>query len=610
MYKKFKVKSELKIGLYFMFVNIVSLSVYGQNLPSLDSNLVNKKPVSVFQLDANSTYTYNGGANSNENGSFTIKKVDQNVVITAETKVSTKSHYDIQANFKTDGDIQRGDYLLARFAIRSLYAKQESGDAIVYFFVQTATGSKDKSIIVDISAGPEWKVINLPFKALNTMKTGEGLISFSFGALAQKVEISNLEIINFKDKVAIEELPVTRLTYNGREKEAVWRSTALKRIEEIRTTPFQIRVVDKNGKPIQGATVEAKLTKSKFNWGTAVNERIIADSSPKSDQYKKVLKEFFNTAVIENGFKAGKWSGSPESRVETMKAFNWLETNSFRQRGHNLVWPAWKFNTKEFKELALKDTAAFSAFIKSDIEKKVELLKGRVIAWDVVNEMIHERDIFKYLPENAAVNWYKIVKKADPNAQLFMNEYGMLNSIASPKFIEEYISLIKKMKDEGAPIEAVGIQGHVGRQPRDPVLILSDLDKFTELNLPVQITEFDINMTDEELQGDYTRDFLIACYSHPIVTGFTNWGFWQNAHWKPDAAMFRKDWTIKPNGLAWKEWVTTKWKTEFQVKTDKQGTINQAGHLGTYEIEVTFGKVKKNIQYNLTKESEPLTVKL
>jgi GH35 family endo-1,4-beta-xylanase len=605
----FNVMNNFKVFLYLLVIGTLYVPVYGQELPMLDISLDNKNVGQVFKLNSNSTYVYTNGGETSTN-SLTVSQVEQNSLITSETKVVTKSHYGIQANFKTQSDIEKGDHLLARFAIRSIYAKQESGDAIIYFFVQTATGSKDKSIIVDISAGPEWKVINLPFKALNTMKTGEGLISFSFGALAQKVEIANVEIINYKDKVALEELPVTRLSYNGREKEALWRQEALKRIEKLRTAPLQITVIDKNGKPITGAVVHAKLIESKFIWGTAVNERLVAQRSPDSEQYKNILKEFFNTAVIENGFKAGKWSGNPESRIETMAAFDWLEKNNFRQRGHNLVWPAWKFNTKEFKELAIKDTVAFSAFIINDIEKKVELLKGKVIAWDVVNEIIHERDIFNYLPENAAVNWYKTVKKIDPNAQLFMNEYGMLNSISSPKFIDEYVDLIKKMRNDGAPIDAIGIQGHVGRQPRDPALVLTDLDKFNELNLPVQLTEFDINMTDEELQGDYTRDFLIACYSHPAVTGFTKWGFWQNAHWKPDAAMFRKDWTIKPNGLAWKEWVTTKWKTEFQVKTDKQGTINQAGHLGTYEIEVTFGKVKKNIRYSLTKESEPLTVKL
>jgi endo-1,4-beta-xylanase len=146
-------------------------------------------------------------------------------------------------------------------------------------------------------------------------------------------------------------------------------------------------------------------------------------------------------------------------------------------------------------------------------------VKGRVIAWDVINELMYEKEFFPYLPKDIAVDWFKLAKQLDPQATLFMNEYSMLNSIASPANIKNYLSLYNELKLKGAPIEGLGIQGHVGRQPRNPAQVITDLDLFKPVGLPVQITEFDINMTDEELQADYTRDFLIACYSHPVVTG-------------------------------------------------------------------------------------------
>ena len=87
----------------------------------------------------------------------------------------------------------------------------------------------------------------------------------------------------------------------------------------------------------------------------------------------------------------------------------------------------------------------------------------------------------------------------------------MLNGSHSPLVIQEYIELIKDLRSKGAPIEAAGVQGHVGTQPRSPIQVLSDLDLFGKENIQVDITEFDINTDDEELQADYTRDFLIAC---------------------------------------------------------------------------------------------------
>lgn len=154
------------------------------------------------------------------------------------------------------------------------------------------------------------------------------------------------------------------------------------------------------------------------------------------------------------------------------------------------------------------------------------------------------------------------------------------------------------------------MQGHVGRQPRNPVQVLSDLDLFLPAGLPVQITEFDINSPDEELQADYTRDFLIACYSHPVITGFNKWGFWENAHWKKDAAMFRSDWTEKPNAAVWREWVTKRWKTNVTVTSNRKGEVNIRGHFGKYEITVTKGNKSKKINYQHRKGGKPLHVKL
>jgi len=186
----------------------------------------------------------------------------------------------------------------------------------------------------------------------------------------------------------------------------------------------------------------------------------------------------------------------------------------------------------------------------------------------------------------------------------------MLNSMASPQNIRTYLDLITELRNGGAPIDAIGIQGHIGRQPRNPAQVITDLDLFHSTGLPVQITEFDVNSPDEELQADYTRDFLIACYSHPVVTGFTMWGFWQGAHWKPDAAMFRKDWAPKPNAAVWRDLVINQWKTNITEISGGKGEMNFRGHLGRYEITVTRGNSSVKVFHQLTKNAPPLEIKL
>lgn len=598
---------KIKISLFLLF--FLNSMLFAQKLQPLKQELVALNPENIFPQNPGKDYQFTDKTKTEKPATFNVTDQDGVPTFKAEIFAASKSHYDIQTTWKSEALVKKGDFLLARFSIRSIYAKQESGEAVVYFFVQGAT-SFEKSVIVDISSGPEWKTIDIPFVAITDMDKGEALVCFSYAALEQKVEVASLQILNFQQKTTISQLPVTRFTYQGRDENAAWRKDALKRIEDIRTAPLIIKITDAAGNPVKGAKVNAALIQPDFIWGTSANEALLANDLPDSKNYKQILKELFNTAVIENGFKAARWTGSPERKPETLRAYEWLLQNDFRQRGHNLVWPGWKFNPKLFKEKAEKDTAAFMKLIEDDIKSKMDVTKGKVIAWDVINELMHERDFLTYLPQNMPEQWFRLAKQLDPNAQLFINEYGMLNSIASPNNIKQYLDTIARLRNSGAPIDAIGIQGHVGRQPRNPVQVLSDLDLFKSTGLPVQITEFDINMTDEELQADYTRDFLIACYSHPAVTGFTIWGFWQGAHWKKDAAMFRTDWTPKPNAAAWREYVTGKWKTTIKTTSGKGGNVNANGHLGKYEITVIKDGKEVKVFYQLSKNSKALTITL
>ena len=61
-------------------------------------------------------------------------------------------------------------------------------------------------------------------------------------------------------------------------------------------------------------------------------------------------------------------------------------------------------------------------------------------------------------------------------------------------------------------------------------------------DVPVLITEFDIeifsrrNAQDVSVLTDYTRDFLLMTFSHPVVEGILSWGFWEEDHWRPTGA--------------------------------------------------------------------------
>ena len=375
---------------------LVSHAAQAQQLPPLPANLAALKPVDIFPTDAARNYTFNDGNKATTPSVFEAKKQGEQTVFSTEVFIAKPSHYNVQSAWKSGAPVQKGDVLLARLAIRAVYAKQESGDAVVNFYVQQAQPPHEKSVIIEISGSPEWKVIEIPFTATTNMAAGEGGICFSYGALAQKVEIAGLQVLNFGNRATLAQLPTTRFTYAGREENAEWRKQALKRIEEIRMAPLNIQVTDAKGRPVPGAQVSARLVQNEFLFGTAVSVDELVAAGPGADIYKDNLKALFNTVTIDNNLKWEPWT-KPDRRAKTMVAMDWIEHQGFRLRGHNLVWPSKKFSPEFVKRqtpfgLGLQDS------IRRHIRSIVTATKGKVVAWDVINEMLHENDYFTVMP--------------------------------------------------------------------------------------------------------------------------------------------------------------------------------------------------------------------
>jgi hypothetical protein len=135
-------------------------------------------------------------------------------------------------------------------------------------------------------------------------------------------------------------------------------------------------------------------------------------------------------------------------------------------------------------------------------------------------------------------------------------------------------------------IDGIGNQAHLHESYLpSPEHVLAVTDHFAKLAPEQSITEFDIKtVADEELAADYTRDLLIACFSHPAYTSFLWWGFWEGSHWEPTAASWKKDWTILKRGEVMEEWLGKRWRTEVTLTTDANGRVQWRGFPGHYDI--------------------------
>lgn len=599
-----------RLALLCVAVSALSLG-HAANPPSrpLPPALASKAPENILPEDLAATMQTRFNSSEAGNVTATWSGTGAERVLRIEVPQKTGRPDGVTLRWPFRVSAKKDDVVLARILARSLYARQESGESMIQLAIQQENPVFIRHLLVPLTTGTDWTLLEVALKLAGDATPEQGVITLSFGGVAQAVEVASFEVLNFQNRATVGELPQTRFTYAGREPNAPWRTAALQRIQEIRTAPIGVRVVDATGQPVPDARVSVRLVRPQFLFGTAVASNFLLTDSPDGKKYRETLLEMFDTAVIENGMKWPNWGASPERRAEALRAAAWLRENGLRMRGHTLVWPGDKFTPRWITGLP-DPRAEMGTLIREHIRDLMTATKGMIVGWDVINEMTHEKDHFKYLPESEAVEWFKIARETDPHTKLFINEYGMLNSPRSPIKIAEYVALIKRLKAAGAPIDALGVQGHVGRQVRTPVDVLADLDLLTEAGIEIQITEFDINSPDEELQADYTRDFLIALYSHPAVTGFTKWGFWESRHWKPDAGMYRADWSEKPNAKVWRDLVRTQWLTKAEGRTGPDGRYATQGHLGEYEFVVTAGGKRAVQMRTLTKQSQPFTIQV
>jgi GH35 family endo-1,4-beta-xylanase len=303
---------------------------------------------------------------------------------------------------------------------------------------------------------------------------------------------------------------------------------------------------------------------------------------------------------MENENKWPQWA-NVASRPATIAVIDWLRENGLQVRGHNLVWPSWNNTNVKAAQDAKGDPAALAKVILDHIAETTAELRGRLVDWDVINETFTNHDFMDILGRHAMVDWFKAARAGDPNAKLYINDFAILSG-EDKAHQDDYAATIQYLIDQGAPIDGIGLQSHFPARVTPMDDLMKRFERFAAFGRELEITEFDIDSSDEGTQADYTRDFMTAAFSQPSVKAFVMWGFWEGAHWRPRGAMFRRDWSIKPNGEVYKDLVFKRWWTNADGKTGAQGTFATRGFLGDYEIQVKAGGKSKTVRASLPKE--------
>lgn len=261
--------------------------------------------------------------------------------------------------------------------------------------------------------------------------------------------------------------------------------------------------------------------------------------------YRKVLNREFSHVTAEN---AMKWeSVEPERGVYTWADADALVENARRNnqrvRGHTLVWhnqlPAWLTAGVEDGSI---DAAELRKILRDHITTQVRRYKGKIRAWDVVNEVVNDDGTMRqsiwltHLGPGYIADAFRWAHRADPHAKLYINDYNL--EWNAPK-IETTLSIVKDLQAQGAPIHGIGFQGHLGIQYDYPGDWANVMRRFADLGLEVAVTELDVRMelpvTPEKLatQAGYYSRALTDCLGVRACREFTVWGFTDRHSWVP-----------------------------------------------------------------------------
>jgi endo-1,4-beta-xylanase len=288
-----------------------------------------------------------------------------------------------------------------------------------------------------------------------------------------------------------------------------------------------------------------------IRFGTAVMARDMRDDP----RYSPLLAREFNSLTP---FVEMKWGTiHPErERYDFSQAdalVDFAVAHQMRVRGHALVYGQVVDPPNPEYLSQTTDAAALRALMASHIRTVMGRYKGRVSAWDVVNEPLAwkgaeqggglAQHVFsRTLGPGYVAEALRLARQADPEAQLFVNEFGTLEPGQRQ---ERCLRLVEELRASGAPLDAVGFQGHVvpllGGPGPTRAEIEAALRRFAALGVAVEITELNVftrtlkHLLTFGLSYDETAELqrqaagyanaVQACLAVPACQGVTLWTF-------------------------------------------------------------------------------------
>ncbi|KAL0365173.1 UNVERIFIED_CONTAM: Endo-1,4-beta-xylanase 5-like [Sesamum angustifolium] len=325
----------------------------------------------------------------------------------------------------------------------------------------------------------------------------------------------------------------------------------------------------------------------------------------------------FTTTSFNNEMKWYYTERAPQQENYTVPdaMVSFFKKNKISIRGHTILWASVNVTQHWVKILPPKEILnAAVRRIGSVVSRYLE----DVIAWDVMNENLHNSFYEDKLGPNASAMFYQIARALDPQLPLFINEYNTLefplDMRVIPSKIVEYIREIRSFPGNEHINMRIGLQGHFWRKPNVSHM-RAMLDVLGTTNIPIWLTELDTKRG--PTQAAQLEEVMREAFSHPAVEGIIVWGGWKPTGCN-QTCLTDKNYDVLPKGCAVMclidsnfknlpagdvvDKLINEWKTSNVTGvTDGDGVFEHRVFLGEYSVTYSHPRIsscRQNIHCN------------
>ncbi|KAK9116640.1 hypothetical protein Sjap_015587 [Stephania japonica] len=356
-----------------------------------------------------------------------------------------------------------------------------------------------------------------------------------------------------------------------------------------------------NSSDFASALLKIVQTQNSFPIGSCISR-----SNIENEDFVDFFVRNFNWATFANELN-WDWT-EPEQGIfnykDADKMLELCERHNIDVRGHSIFWEV-EYTIPLWVRLLNKNDLMIA--IQNRLTGLLLQYKGKFKHYDVNNEMLHGSFFLNRVGKDIRSYMFKMAHQLDPSAFLFVNEYHVEDGRDTRSAPEKYMEHILDLQDQGAPIEGIGVQGHVD-SPVGPV-VASALDKLGILGLPIWFTELDVSSINEYVRADDLEVMLREAFAHPAVDGIMLWGFWELYMWRDNAHLVNAEGDVNEAGKRFLQ-LKKEWLSHFHSQINDHGEFRFRGFHGTYIVEIDTHSKKISKAFLVDKGSSPLVVNI